>query len=148
MKKQKKDKKKKINRYLLIGTLGFFVLIFIFIYYNGKAREQKLKDKGFDSVAIVEKLKLNASKGTTGTEDIVYFYFVKGDTVFHKISSLHSGTIKRLKIKLNDAFLLRIVKDDYSIKKVNYKVRIDTFIDKRKYHIHRYNTLIHKNKIE
>lgn len=147
-KRKKKSSKRKFSIPQLIATVLFVVTIFVFSQYNKRTRDKKLNELGFNTIAIVEKTKRNASKGTTGTKDLVYFYFVKNDTVFHKISDLHSGTINRFDINVGDAFPVRVVRDDYDIKKVDYSVKLDTFIDKGKYKIQRYNTLIHKNIIE
>ncbi|NAS29918.1 hypothetical protein GTQ40_02940 [Flavobacteriaceae bacterium R38] len=97
---------------------------------------------------MVEKLKENARKGRTSRKDIVYFYFVHNDTVFHKLKNLSRGGIKKLDIKKNDCFEMRVVKNDYGIFDIDFKKKKDTLIDKRKYRVQKYNTIIHRYIIE
>lgn len=146
--KKKKSKKKKFSVWSFIATVVFLVSIFVFGRIRAKLKEEKLKENGFNTIAIVEKLKPYSRKGKRSRKDIVYFYFVKNDTVFHKISDLNSGTINRLDIKINDAFDVRVVIGDYGMFKVDYEARVDTVIDKRDYQHQNYNTFIHRNIIE
>jgi hypothetical protein len=148
-KRKKKSKKKepnsiKKNGYILLVALPFFVLI----YFNGQNRKKRLKTESFTTYGTVEKLKPNTSKGRTTRQDVVYFYFVKNDTVFHKLEQLTLGGIDRLKIKMNESFEMKVVKSDYGIFKIDFKKRKDTIIDKRKHQIQKYNTSIHRNIIE
>ncbi|WP_319811648.1 hypothetical protein [Polaribacter sp. PL03] len=87
-------------------------------------------------------------KGRTTRKDVVYFYFVKNNTVYHKITDLTVNGIERLGIKINDCFEVKVVESDYGIFAIDFKKKKDTIIDKRKYRIQKYNTSIHRNIIE
>ena len=87
-------------------------------------------------------------KGKTTRKDVVYFYFVQNDTVFHKIKDLSKGVIAKLRIKNNDCFEMKVVKSDYGIFDINFNLKKDTIIDKTKYKTQMYNTFIHRNIIE
>ncbi|RBP26931.1 hypothetical protein DFR65_1131 [Oceanihabitans sediminis] len=150
MAKKKREKEKKETSSLKkIGYILLFALpLFVLIYFNGQNRQEKLKNDSFTTYGIIEKLLPNSSKGTTTRKDVVYFYFVKNDTVFHKIKDLTENGIKRLGIKINDCYEVKVVKSDYGIFDIDFKKRKDTLIDKKNYKNQIYNTFIHKNIIE
>lgn len=141
--------KKKSSSIKTIGYILLFVLpIFTLLYFYRQNRLEKLKNNSFTTYGIVEKLKPNFPKGTTTRKDVVYFYFVKNDTVFHKISELTEYGIKNLGIKINDCYEVKVVKSDYEIFHIDFKKRKDTMIDKRKFKTQIYNTSIHRYIIE
>lgn len=148
-KKKRKSKKKEISS---IKKIGYILLIAfpisILIYFNGKKRKEKLENNSFLTYGIIEKLRPNVSKSTTTRKDVVYYYFVKNDTVFHKIKQLTNGGIDNLGIKMNDCYEVKVVESDYGIFDIDFKKRKDTLIDKRKYKVQIYNTSIHRNIIE
>lgn len=150
IKKKKKSKKKressstKKNGYILL----VFIPIFITAYFNGQQRKKRLSTESFNTIGVIEKLRPNSPKGRTTRKDVVYFYFVKNDTVFHKITDLTENGIEKLGIKKNDCYKLKVVKSDYGIFDIDFKKRKDTLIDKRKYKVQIYNTSIHRNIIE
>ena len=102
----------------------------------------------FTTYATVEKLKENVRKGRFGRIDIVYFYFIKNDTVVHKLKQIPVKSIQKQKIKLNETFRLKVAKSDYGVFEIDFSERVDTTINKKDYKTHKYNTLIHKNIIE
>jgi hypothetical protein len=149
MNKLKLSEKKEISSFKKIGFILLFALpIFALIYFNGKKRKEKLENNSFLTYGIIEKLRPNVSKGTTTRKDVVYFYFVKNDTVFHKIKQLTNGGIDNLGIKINDCYEVQVVESDYGIFDIDFKKRKDTLIDKSKYEFHIYNTGIHMSIIE
>ena len=141
-----------MKKYSSIKTIGYILLfvlhIFTLLYFYRQNRLDKLKNNSFTTYGIVEKLKPNSPKGTITREDVVYFYFLKNDTVFHKISNLSEYEIERLGIKINDCFEVKVVKSDYEIFDIDFKKRKDTMIDKRKFKTQIYNSIIHRNIIE
>jgi len=148
-KRKKKSKKKEPSSikkigYILLVALPFFVLF----YFNGQNRKERLETEAFTTYGIIEKLRPNSMKGRTTRKDVVYFYFVKNDTVFHKLTDLTENGIERLGIKINDCYEVKVVKSDYGIFDIDFKKKKDTIIDKRKYQIQKYNTSIHRNIIE
>lgn len=149
-KKKKKSKKKKEPS--SIKKIGYILLvfspIFIMIYFNGQSRKEKLETESFNTIGVVEKLKPNSKKGRTTRKDVVYFYFIKNDTVFHKLTDLTNNGIKRLGIKTNECYELKVVKSDYGIFEIDFNKKIDTIIDKSEYKTQKYNTSIHRNIIE
>jgi len=149
MSKRKNKRKKESSSIKKIGKILLFAFpIFILVYFNGKRRKEKLENNSFLTYGIIEKLRPNVRKGKTTRQDVVYYYFVKNDTVFHKIKQLSRGTIDNLGIKLNDCFEVKVVKSDYGIFDINLKKRKGTIIDKREYKVQIYNTSIHRNIIE
>ncbi|NQX81601.1 MAG: hypothetical protein HRT66_06375 [Flavobacteriaceae bacterium] len=149
---KRKKKSKKIKQTSSIKKIGYisllFAPLFIFIYINGKKRKEKLINNSFTTYGTVEKLNKNTMKGKTTRKDVVYFYFVQNDTVFHKIKDLSKGVIAKLRIKNNDCFEMKVVKSDYGIFDINFNLKKDTIIDKTKYKTQMYNTFIHRNIIE
>lgn len=150
MTKKKREKQKKETRLpRKIGYILLFALpLFVFAYFNREYRQEKLKNDSFTTYGIIEKLMPNSAKGTTTRKDVVYFYFVKNDTVFHKIKNLTENGINRLGIKIDDCYEVKVVKSDYGIFDINFKKRKDTVIYKKSYKNQIYNTFIHKNIIE
>ena len=148
-KRKKKSNKKEISS---IKKIGYILLvafpIFILIYFYGKKRKEKLENNSFITYGTIEKLRPNVSKSTTTRKDVVYYYFVKNDTVFHKIKQLTNGGIDNLGIKMNDCYQVKVVESDYGIFDIDFKKRKDTLIDKRKFKVQIYNTSIHRNIIE
>ncbi|WP_066219835.1 hypothetical protein [Formosa haliotis] len=123
MTKRKKDQQKEETSSLMkIGYILLFALpLFVLIYFNGQNRQEKLKNESFTTYGIIEKLRPNSQKGTTTRKDVVYFYFVKNDTVFHKITDLTENGIKRLGIKINDCYEVKVVKSDFGIFDIDFK---------------------------
>lgn len=149
--KRKKNRKywTKKDKIYSILTVGIIIIpLFFVIRYNAKTRKEKLNNESFITYGTIEKLKPYARKGTNTTKDLVYFYFVKNDTVYHKIKHLTSGGIKNLDIRLNNTYEVKVVESDYGIFDIDFKKKRDTLIDKRKYKIQKYNTVIHRNIIE
>lgn len=131
----------------LIGTIFIMLLMIPLIYFSNK-RTEKLDKHGLLTFGIVEKLKPNQRKGRTTSEDVVYFYFVVNDTVFHEIESISLNDISNKEIEIDKAFELKILRDDYSVNRINFNKPIDTFISKYKFHIHKYQSYRHKKIIE
>ncbi|WP_223034881.1 hypothetical protein [Hanstruepera marina] len=147
-KKKKKYWSKKDKVYSVLTVVGIVTCLTVLITHNRKNRAEKLENESFETYGIIEKLRPNVSKSTTTRRDVVYFYFVKNDSVFHKIKYLTNGGIKNLGIKLNESYALKVVESDYGIFDIDFKKRKDTLIDKRKYKVQIYNTTIHRNIIE
>ncbi len=149
VKRTRENQKKETSTFKTIGYILLFVLpIITLLYFNRQTRLEKLKNNSFTAYGIIEKLKPNSPKGTTTRKDVVYFYFVKNDTVFHKIWDLTEYGIESLWIKINDCFEVKVVKSDYEIFDIDFKKRKDTMIDKRKFKTQIYNSSIHRNIIE
>ncbi|WP_159948002.1 hypothetical protein [Polaribacter septentrionalilitoris] len=150
MAKKKREKQKKETSSLKkIGYILLFALpLFALIYFNRQNRQEKLKNNSFTTYGIIEKLRPNSPKGTTTRKDVVYFYFVKNDTVFHKITDLTENGIKRLGLKINDCYEVKVVESDYGIFDIDFEKRKDTMIEKKNYKNQKYNTSIHRNIIE
>jgi hypothetical protein len=128
---------------------GVLIVILIIILFNfSEKRNEELEKNSYAAFGIIEKLKPNAPKGTTTRKDVVYFYFVKDDTVFHKIVNLANSGIKSLGIKINDCFEVKVVECDHEIFKIDFNKKVNKFIDKKKYKIHIYNSERHRNLIE
>jgi hypothetical protein len=149
-KKKKKRKKKLINKIKLTPLLTLLILgIFFGLIFTIKTyRKNKLTRGAFKTYGTVELLKENSRKGKSGRIDIVYFYFVKNDSVFHKIKQIPAKSIQKMKIKLNETYRVKVAKSDYSVFEIDFSERIDTVIRKDEYRNHIYNTFIHRNIIE
>ena len=144
MSKQKEPSSIKKMGYILLVALPIFILI----YFNRQSRKERLNKESFTTYGIIEKLSPNSRKGVTTRKDVVYFYFVKNDTVFHKLTDLRENGIDNLGIQVNDCYEVKVVKSDYEIFDIDFKKKKDTIIDKRKYQIQKFNTSIHRNIIE
>ena len=132
---------------LLIGIILIGILFSIIFLVSNK-RNEKLENNSFTTIGIIEKLRPRASKSTITKEDVIYFYFIKNDTVFHKLTTLSVGNIENKKIELNNSYELRVVESDYGIFKIDFNKKVDRFIDKKDYEKHVYNSEKHKNWIE
>jgi hypothetical protein len=131
----------------LIGCV-LIVFLIIMLNYSSNKRTEKLDKHGFLTFGIVEKLRPNQIKGKTTREDVVYFYFIVNDTVFHEIKSIPLNEIENKEIELDKGFELKILKEDYTVNKINFNKPIDTFVSKYKFHIHKYLSNRHKNIVE
>ena len=131
----------------LIGSVLILFLIIPLIYLSNKRAEQ-LDKNGMLTFGIVEKLKPNQRKGRTTNEDVVYFYFIVNDTVFHEIESIPLNGIENKEIELDKAFEMKILKDDYSVNKINFDKPLDTFVSKYNFRIHKYQSNRHKKFVE
>ena len=154
MGRKKKNKRKKKNwtnkdKIYSILTVGIIIIsLFLIIRNNAKNREEQLENNSFLTYGTIEKFRPNVSKGKTTRQDVVYFYFVKNDTVFHKLKQLTLGGIERLKLNIYESYEMKVVESDYGIFEIDFKKRKDTIIDKRNYKTQKYNTFIHRNIIE
>jgi hypothetical protein len=131
----------------LIGIILIGILFSILFFYANK-RKEKLNENPFITFGIVEKLKPNASKSTITEQDVIYFYFIKNDTVFHKVTTLSVGNIENKKIELNNAYELKVAESDNGIFKIDFNKKLNKYIDKTKYLNHIYNSQKHRNLIE
>lgn len=141
------------NRYLsekqkAIGVIIiFFIPIFVMIYINGKNRKEQLANNSLMTIGVIEKLVESTSKGVSTRVDVVYFYFVQNDTVFHKIEDFSEGYIEQRELKINDCFETKIVKPNYVVFDIDFNKRVDTTINKNAYRIHKYNSSRHEDFI-
>ena len=138
-------KKIKLTPLLTLAILGTF---FLLIYTVKAYKKNKLTNGTFTTYATIELLKENQRKGKSGRIDIVYFYFVKNDSVIHKLKQIPVKSIRKQKIKLNETFKIKIAKSDYGVFEIDFIERIDTIINKEDYRTQIYNTFIHRNIIE
>lgn len=137
---------KKSKLYILIGLV---ILITSYIIYKKIDRRNKLNGKTFETTAFVEKIVLHSKKAKTGYRDIIYFYFIKNDTVFHNLKYLKDYESQKRGIALKDGFSIKISSTDYDIWQLNLENKKDTlWVDKTFYANQEYNTIIHKNIIE
>lgn len=139
------EKKIKLTPFLTLAIIGAsFLIIYTFKIY----KENKLDKGSFITYATVELLKENQKKSKFGKIDLVYFYFIKNDSVFHRVSEIPVKGIRKKNIKLNETFKMNVASSDYGVFEVDFDKRIDTIINKKKYQTHIYNTFIHRNIIE
>ncbi|KAF9657703.1 MULTISPECIES: hypothetical protein [Tenacibaculum] len=131
-----------------ILTLIILAILFSFIYGLRAYQKNKLNKGAFITYATIEKLKENTRKGKSGRTDIVYFYFIKNDSVIHKLKQIPPKSIKKEKLKLNETFKIRVAKSDYNVFEIDFDERIDTVIRKQDYKTQVYNTFTHHNIIE
>lgn len=139
--------KKKSNKYMLLTLLSISIFL-LCIYMYKQIRKEKLEAGSFNIYGVVEKLEANKFDGKTSKKDIVYFYFIKNDTVFHKIKNLPNGGIKKHNIQLNDCFEVKVAKSDYGIFNIDFEEKKDTTINKSNYKNQQYNSRAHRNTIE
>jgi|TARA_R110002110_G_scaffold309364_2_gene522877 hypothetical protein len=137
--------KKKLTPIITLGILGAF---FLLIYGVNVYQKNKLTKGAFTTYATVELLKENQRKGKSGKIDIVYFYFIHNDSVFHKLKQIPVRSISKQKIKLNETFKIKVAKLDYGVFEIEFTERIDTTINNDEYKTQIYNTFIHRNIIE
>ncbi|MGH1383323.1 hypothetical protein [Kordia sp.] len=130
----------------IINLILFFGIIVVLLKINIYDKN-KLANDSFKTVGVIEKLHPKKSIGKR-SKDAIYFYFIKNDIVYHKILTKTVGVINNHKIKLNDCFELKVANSSNSIYELNLTKRIDTFIDKKLYQKHDYNSFIHRNIIE
>lgn len=136
----------KSKLYILIGLI---ILITSFIIYKKIDRRNKLNGKTFETTAFVEKIAFHSKKAKTGHRDVIYFYFIKNDTVFHNLKYLKDYESQKRGITLKDGFSIKISSTDYDIWQLNLDNKRDTiWVDKTLYVNQEYNTIIHKNIIE
>jgi len=131
----------------LIGGI-IAVILFSIIFYFANERNEKLKNNSFKTYGIIEKLSPRQHKGTTTQKDIIYFYFIKNGTVYHKKSDLNVNGIENRGIELNDCFEVKVVKNDYTIFEIDFDKKIDTIIEKDKFKKRIYNSRKHREIIE
>jgi hypothetical protein len=126
---------------LIVGLFAYYII--------ERSAEKKflLETNSFKTLGIIEKLKENSRKGKSDYEDIIYFYFIKNDTIYHKIESTNKGFIKEKNIKKGDVFELNVVKNKFNYFKINFENKIDTLIVKNKTQFEVFNTFIHRNII-
>ena len=138
-------KKIKLTPLLTLIILGTF---FLSIYSVKIYRKNKLTKGAFTTYATVELLKEDQRKGKSGRIDLVYFYFVKNDSVFHNLKEIPAKSIRKQKIMLSETFQLEVAKSDYGVFEIDFTERIDTLIKKDEYKTQIYNTFIHRSIIE
>lgn len=136
-----------------MAVVGIVILIgAYFVNQSDKADRATIKNDSFESVAVIEKLKRHSSyshrKYRSRYRDIVYFYFVKNDTVFHKITFLKDKEIDKLGLQENQTFYLRVGNNDYDVFDVSFRSPVDTIIDKRLFEVQIYETGIHRRMVE
>jgi hypothetical protein len=148
LKRNKKKNKLKISNNKLYLLIAIVVSLFAF-YIIEKRAEKKflLNTNSFKTLGVIEKLKENSRKGKSGREDVIYFYFIKNDTIYHKIESTNKGFIKKENIKEGNVFELHVVKNDFGYFKMNFENKIDTLIVKNNNQFEVFNTFIHRNII-
>ena len=139
-------KNKKITLPLALFTIA--VLLFFYFYHYETAKRTKLQQGAFESYATLEKLKENSRDGKTDKVDLIYFYFVKNDTVFHKLKRMPAEFVKKKRLKQNETYKIRVADTDYSVFKIDFKERVDTTILKQNYTTQIYDSFIHKNILE
>ena len=130
-----------------IGGILIIILFSILFFYAYK-RKEKLNKNPFITFGVVEKLRPRASKSTITKQDVIYFYFIKNDTVFHKLTTLSVGNIENKKIELNNAYELKVAESDYGNFKIDFNKKVNKFIDKKDFNKHVFNSEKHRNWIE
>ena len=130
----------------IVTVVIIFLMIFLMAKW-AKNYEEKQLANSFMTVGVIEKLQHRTSK-TRGTEDRVFFFFVKNDTVFHRTHTLNTGKISELSLNVGDCFEVKVAKQDSEVFECYFNKRVDTIIDKNQYTNHVYNSVFHKMKFE
>ncbi|MEM6685039.1 MAG: hypothetical protein AAF617_04505 [Bacteroidota bacterium] len=132
--------------FAIVTVVITFLMIFMLAKWT-KNYEKKQLENSFMTIGVIEKLQPRASK-TRGTEDRIFFFFVKNDTVFHRTHALDTGKISELSLNIGNCFEVKVAKQDAEIFECYFNKRVDTIIDKNQYTNHVYNTVFHKMKFE
>ncbi len=143
----KNSPKSKSNKYIFYSLISISVFL-LCIYVYKQIRNLKFDEGSFKAYGMVEKIDTNAFDGKTAKKDIVYFFFIKNDTVFNKIKHLPNGSIKKHNINLKDCFELTIAKSDYSIFDIDFEKKKDTVLKKSNYTNQHYTSNAHKKLLE
>ncbi|SFU55520.1 hypothetical protein SAMN05216480_10740 [Pustulibacterium marinum] len=83
-------------------------------------RNQEIAANSFTTFAVIEKLAPRARRDVILEEDLVYFYFEKNDSVYHKIKHLSVNGIKRLEIKAGTSYPITVSKSNYNIYEIDF----------------------------
>lgn len=147
-KKLKKQLSIKDRAKIALILIGIFSPLLVYIYFNTQERNELLRNDSFETIAFIEKLKRNSRKGTTTSEDVIYFNFQYNDTIHHEIYSTMTGTISGKKMKIGDAYNLTVVKSNTSIFKLKLESKIDTIYSNSNVKCHKFKSERHKQIIK
>jgi len=143
---KKKPKHKWTKKTIVYSVLTVLFVPLPFILFGLSLeddRQNKLANDSFVTVGTIEKFKYGYKSSY-----IVYYFFVKNETVYHRTESYPYDVKKKWNLKEGEAFELKVVKSDYSVSEFNFSKPIDTLIDKDKFSVHKYNSWIHRSIIE
>jgi len=147
----KKQIKKKLNfmdrAKIAAIILAIFSPLFVYIFFKNQERNDLLQNNSFNTIAVIEKLKPRQRKGISGSEDVIYFKFLRRDTIIHQIEQVMSGEISRKNIKIGNAYEVKVVNTDYRIFKLNLETKIDYQDSNWKSKIHKYLSERHKSNV-
>jgi len=104
------NEKKKINIYLFLLCVSFF----IFIFYRKAYRDYKMNETNTYSIATVNRVSL-------GDGDMCYYNIEYQNKILKGETSIPSWRPYNIKIKIGERYLVKISKDDLSISELQFK---------------------------
>jgi hypothetical protein len=150
--KSKKQKRRQLSlkdrAKVALILIGLFSPLFIYILFKNQERKELFENDSFQTVAFIEQLKPRQRKGINGSQDVIYFKFLHGDTVVHLIEQTMAGRIANRGLKIGNAYELTVVNSNYKIFKLNLDRQIDSCCSYRSAKRHKYNTEKHKQIIK
>ncbi|MFK8038124.1 MAG: hypothetical protein AB8B74_07540 [Crocinitomicaceae bacterium] len=114
----------KVKMIVIVSTLFALILFFMVVSYFQDVKAESLAENGFMTVAVIEKTKDDVLGGKSQKRDLIYFYFIKNDTVFHDMKSLNWVGIHHYVIKVGNSFEMQVDASDYSNFNINFSKRI------------------------
>lgn len=111
------------------GLILFVILsplLILVAIYNFEKRKEALMNNSIETLAVIEHLSLDKSKGTTSRQDVVYYRFQFQDKIIHTMEGESSGFVNSLEITTGDIYKIKVVKTDSGINEIDYSNRIDT----------------------
>ena len=132
-KKSKKQFSKKHTKYPLIIAGGLLILLITGGLYKKKYRKDELAKGSFTTVVTIDEISRKWMGKPWLRKDVVHFYFVKNDTVYHISENYTRGTRKKWDLQPKKAYEIEVAESDYEIFEVDFSKPIDTVIDISKY---------------
>ncbi|MFT5824412.1 MAG: hypothetical protein ACI8ZM_005680 [Crocinitomix sp.] len=145
-KRQSRKKEKRSWKSALILLIIFSPLI-LYTTYNVFKRKELLKNQSTETLAIIEHLAVNKSKGSKSRKDVIYYRFQFGDSIIHTMEGEPSGLVSNLRLELGDVYRIKVVISDPSINEILYSKKVDTTLIFDPKLIHTYKSSRHKKII-
>ena len=129
-----KKKKKYTSKQKLVYVISTLVIMSFFFYldfYFKEKKKEKINNGSFETFAVIEKVKSNVRKSGryNSRKDVVYFYFIRNDTVFHRIENKQNHFIKKNDISLGNSFRIKIASTDYDVFEIDFNDKMKESID-------------------